>query len=165
MILQTSEQAAGLGWRVAARLVDMAVFTWLLVFVLVEIDQRLLGGDPLGRRSARLVFDSARPVVLLLLLIAVYEILPAVVWGATPGKAMLGLRIRLSSSSAPVWLTAFGRAALLYLPAMFFGAFGFLVPLVLLISVAIAADGRGLHDRLLGTLIVTLPRGPDPEGS
>ena len=42
------------------------MFAWLVVFVLVEIDQRLLGGDPLGRRQARLVFDSARPIVLLL---------------------------------------------------------------------------------------------------
>jgi uncharacterized RDD family membrane protein YckC len=163
--LQTSEQPAGLGWRIAARVVDIVMFAWLLVFVLVEIDQRLLGGDPLGRRSARLVFDSARPIVLLLILVALYEIVPAVTWGATPGKAILGLRIRLTTSRAPAWLMAFGRATVLYLPVLFFGAFGFVVPLVLLISVVIAADGRGLHDRLLGTLIVTLPREPDPERS
>ena len=163
--MQTSEQPAGLGWRIAARVVDIVVFSWLLVFVLVEIDQRLLGGDPLGRRSARLVFDSARPIVLLLLLVAAYEILPAVTWGATPGKALLGLRVRLTSSAGPAWLMALGRAAVLYLPVIFFGGFGLVVPLVLLVSVVIAADGRGLHDRLLGTLVVTIPRESDPERS
>ncbi|MEZ5245954.1 MAG: RDD family protein [Acidimicrobiales bacterium] len=163
--MQTSERPADLGWRIAARVVDIVVFTWLLVFVLVEIDQRLLGGDPLGRRSARLVLDSARPIILLLLLVVVYEIVPAVAWGATPGKALLGLRVRRTSAAGPPWLMALGRAAVLYLPVVFFGAFGFVVPLVLLISVAIAADGRGLHDRLVGTLIVSIPREPDPERS
>lgn len=160
--MQTSEQPAGLGWRIAARVVDNLLFVWLVVFVLVEIDQRLLGGDPLGRRSARLVFDSARPIVLLVILVVLYEVVPAVTWGATPGKALLGLRIRTTSPSTPAWLMALGRAVVLYLPVAFFGAFGFVVPFVLLCSIVVAADGRGLHDRLLGTLVVALPRDPDP---
>lgn len=163
--MQTSEQPAGLGWRIAARVVDNVVFIWLVVFVLVEIDQRLLGGDPLGRRSARLVVDSARPILLLLVLAVLYEVVPAVTWGATPGKALLGLRIRTTSTATPPWVMALGRAAVLYLPVAFFGAFGFVVPLVLLGSIVVAADGRGLHDRLLGTLVVALPRDPDPERS
>lgn len=163
--LQTSEQPAGLGWRIAARVVDVVMFSWLVVFVLVEIDQRLLGGDPLGRRQARLVFDSPRPIVVLLLLVAAYEIAPALAWGATPGKAVLGLRVRLTSRSAPAWLMALGRAVVLYLPVIFLGIAGLFVSLVLLVSVVVAADGRGLHDRLLGTLVVTLPRQPDPERS
>lgn len=123
---------------------------------MVEIDQRLLGGDPLGQRQARLVFDSARSVVLLLLLVVIYEVVPAVLWGTTPGKAMLGLRVRLTSA-APGPLMAVGRAAILYLPLIFLGAFGLIVVAVLLVTVVIAADGRGLHDRLLGTLVVSLP--------
>lgn len=143
----------------------MVIFSWLVVFVLVEIDQRLLGGDPLGRRQARLVFDSPRPVVLLLVLVAVYEIGAALAWGATPGKAILGLRIRLTSTGAPAWLMASGRAVVLYCPVIFFGAFGLVVSVLLLASIVVAADGRGLHDRLLGTLVVSLPRDPDPERS
>lgn len=138
-------------------MIDNVAFSWLVVFVMVEIDQRLLGGDPLGQRQARLVFDSARPVVLLLLLVVLYEVVPAVVWGATPGKALLGMRVRLTAP-VPGWLMAFGRAAVLYLPVIFLGAYGLLVLLVLLATVVIAADGRGLHDRLLGTLVVSLPR-------
>lgn len=142
-------------------MVDIVVFSWLVVFVLVEIDQRLLGGDPLGRRQARLVFDSPRPVVLLLLLVVAYEVGPAVAWGATPGKAVLGLRIRLTDRSSPAWLMALGRAVVLYLPIIFLGIGGFVVSLVLLGTVVVAADGRGLHDRLLGTLVVALPRAPE----
>jgi len=137
--------------------IDNIAFTWLVVFVMVEIDQRLLGGDPLGQRQARLVFDSARSVILLLLLVVLYEVIPALVWGATPGKAMLGLRVRLTSS-APGAVMALGRAAILYLPIIFLGAFGLTVLVVLLATVVLAADGRGLHDRLLGTLVVSLPR-------
>ncbi|GJM37754.1 MAG: hypothetical protein DHS20C19_11210 [Acidimicrobiales bacterium] len=135
----------------------MVALTWLVVFVMVEIDQRLLGGDPLGQRQARLVFDSARSVVLLLVIVAAYEVLPALLWGATPGKALLGLRIRLTSG-APGALMALGRAAVLYLPVIFLGAVGSVVAIGLLVSIVIAADGRGLHDRLLGTLVVSLPR-------
>lgn len=135
----------------------MVALTWLVVFVMVEIDQRLLGGDPLGQRQARLVFDSARSVVLLLVIVAAYEVVPAVLWGATPGKALLGLRIRLTSA-VPAALMALGRAAVLYLPVIFLGVFGSVVAIGLLVSIVLAADGRGLHDRLLGTLVVSLPR-------
>lgn len=154
--MTTREEPAGLGWRVGARIIDNVAFTWLVVFVMVEIDQRLLGGDPLGQREARLVFDSARSVVLLMVLILLYEVVPAVLWGATPGKALLGLRVRLTAR-APGPLMALGRAAFLYLPVVFFGAFGLGVLLVLLVTIVVAADGRGLHDRLLGTLVVSLP--------
>jgi uncharacterized RDD family membrane protein YckC len=163
--LKTSEQPAGLGWRIGARAADVIVFSWLVLFVLVEIDQRLLGGDPLGRREARVVFDSARPIILLLVLVVIYEVVPAVMWGATPGKALLGLRVRMTTRAVPASLLAFGRAVVLYLPIIFLGPPGLLVALALLASVVIAADGRGLHDRLLGTLIVSLPRSPEAERS
>lgn len=145
----------------SARVVDLVVVAWLVVFLLVEIDQRLLGGDPLGRRQARLVFDSPRPIILLLLLVVVYEVVPAVAWGATPGKALLGLRVRLTDRSAPAWMMAVGRAVILYVPVIFLGAPGVVVAAILLVSVVVAADGRGLHDRLLGTLVVALPRESD----
>ena len=111
------------------------------------------------------MFDSPRPIVLLLLLVAAYEIGPALAWGATPGKAVLGLRIRMTDRSSPPWVMAVGRSVVLYLPVIFLGAAGLAVSAVLLISVVLAADGRGLHDRLLGTLVVSLPRDPAAERS
>jgi uncharacterized RDD family membrane protein YckC len=111
------------------------------------------------------VFDSARPIILLLVLVVIYEVVPAVMWGATPGKALLGLRVRMTTRAVPASLLAVGRAVVLYLPIIFLGPPGLLVALVLLASVVIAADGRGLHDRLLGTLIVSLPRSPEAERS
>jgi uncharacterized RDD family membrane protein YckC len=152
---------AGLGWRVGARAVDTAAITWLVVFVVVEIDQRLLGGDPLGRRQARLVFDSPRPVLIVLVLIVLYEVVPSVLFGATPGKALLGLRVRMVTRHVPVGLSAVGRAAVLYLPVIFLGLIGSVVTLLLLASIVVAADGRGLHDRLLGTVVVSLAREDD----
>ena len=156
--MSTTETPAGLGWRIGARIVDSVLFTWLVIFVLVELDQRLLGGDPLGREQARLVFDSARSVILLLLLVLAYEVVPLAVFGATPGKAVMGLRVRLTTSALPVGLVAVARAAVLYLPPLFLGALGGVVGLVLLASVVVMADGRGLHDRLLGTLVVMIDR-------
>ncbi len=152
---------AGLGWRIGARTIDAIAVTWLVVFVMVEIDQRLLGGDPLGRGPARVVFDSARSIVLLLLLIVVYEVVPVVLYGATPGKALLGLRIRPVTGGVPVVLAALGRAAILYIPVLFLGPPGALMPIVLLVSIVAAADGRGLHDHLLGTVVVSPAREDD----
>lgn len=137
---------------------DQVAFTWIVVFVMVEIDQRLLGGDPLGRRQARLVFDSGRSVIILLALVILYEVVPNVLYGATPGKALLGLRIRLATTGVPVVLVALGRAAVLYLPVIFLGPIGYVMALILFVSVAVTKNGRGLHDRLLGTLVVSAAR-------
>ena len=135
----------------------MVVFTWLVVFVLVEIDQRLLGGDPLGIRRGPLEFDSARSAMLVLVLGFVYEVVPTAVWGASPGKAMFGLRLRLVERSVPVWFVALARGVILYVPMLFLGVYAAIMALVLLVSVAIPANGRGLHDRLVGTLVVVIP--------
>ncbi len=152
----TDEQPAGLGWRVGARLVDIITFTWLVFFVLVEIDQRLLGGDPWALERRSLEVDSARPVILVLVLVLFYEVLPALVWGASLGKAMFGLRLRMVTRSLPVWLAAVARSLVLYGPVLFLGVYAVVPALVLLVSVAIPANGRGLHDRLVGTLVVTM---------
>lgn len=164
--MSIDEHPAGLGWRIGARVVDSVVFTWVCIFVLVELDQRLFGGDPLGQRQARLVFDSARSIILLLIIVVAYEVIPTVLYGATPGKAILGLRVRLAGASVPVAASVLGRAAIVYLPLIFLGPVGIVSSLVLLASIALAKNGRGLHDRLLGTLVVSLPReGHSPTGA
>lgn len=166
--MSIDEHPAGLGWRIGARVVDSVVFTWVCIFVLVELDQRLFGGDPLGQRQASLVFDSARSVIILLILVLAYEVMPTVLYGATPGKAILGLRVRLTAASVPIAAAVLGRAAIVYLPLLFLGPIGIVTSLVLLGSIVLAKNGRGLHDRLLGTLVVSVPReGPadaDPRG-
>jgi uncharacterized RDD family membrane protein YckC len=98
-----------------------------------------------------------------LVLVALYEIVPAVLYGATPGKALLGLRVRMATRSMSALAAAFGRAVVVYLPILFLGAFGLVVAVVLLLSVVLAGDGRGLHDRLLGTLVVSLPHAADTD--
>jgi uncharacterized RDD family membrane protein YckC len=151
------EPVAGLGWRLGARVVDIVTFTWLTAFVLVEIDQRLLGGDPWGRRAVGIEIDSARPVVLVCILVLVYEVVPVVVFGATAGKAFFGLRVRRRSED-PVSdaLAALARAVVLYGPPLVFGGPGALVVVVLLVSIVVPRSGRGLHDRLAGTTVVSI---------
>lgn len=152
------EPPAALGWRTGARIVDVVVFAWLVAFVVVEIDQRLLGGDPLGTRPGRLALDTGRSVMLAALLAGVYEVMPTAVFGATPGKAVFGLRIRGTAVAAPAavssWLAAAVRAALLYGPVLFLGPVGGIVLLVVFVSLAVPASGRGLHDRIAGTIVV-----------
>jgi len=151
------EPAAGLGWRLGARIVDVVIFSWLTVFVLVEIDQRLLGGDPWGRRAVGIELDSARPFVLVAVLVVLYEVVPVVAFGATAGKAFFGLRVRRRGDDpVPVALAAVARALLLYGPPLVFAAPGALVTLVLLVSVVVPRDGRGIHDRLAGTTVVSV---------
>jgi len=143
-------------WRAGARVVDLIAFTWLSAFVLIELDQRLFGGDPLGRRPSRLAFDSPRAVGLGLLLAIAYETIPVVLYGATFGKAMLGLRVRnLSGGNPPIWAAAF-RAMLVYSPPILWGAPGLVVITLIAVSSALPASGRGIHDRLATTVVVSL---------
>ncbi|MEZ5168710.1 MAG: RDD family protein [Acidimicrobiales bacterium] len=150
------ETPASLGARVAARTVDLVVFGWLVVFVVVELDQRLFGGDPLARRRVHVDAGSAHTITLVGLVVIGYEVVPQLLAGATLGKAMLGLRIRTVDTSVPSLLAAAGRAVVLYVPALALGPVGLLVPLLLASTIALATDRRGLHDRLLGTLVVAL---------
>ncbi len=137
---------------------DAVTFGWLTAFVLIEIDQRLLGGDPWGLERGRPVVDSARSLTLLLVLVGVYEVVPVALKGVTLGKAVTGLRVRRQGGgSVPVALAAV-RAVLLYAP-LFLGAYALLGFIVLLLSFVIPRSGRGFHDRIAGTIVVTLPRG------
>lgn len=148
---------ASVGWRIAARITDAVTFGWLTVFVLIEIDQRLLGGDPWGLERGRPVVDSARSFILLLVLVGIYEVVPVALKGVTLGKAVTGLRVRRQGGGKVPLPLAFVRAVLLYAP-MFLGAYALLGFLVLLLSFVIPRSGRGIHDRIAGTIVITLPR-------
>ncbi len=150
--------AAGLGWRTAARLVDTITLAWIVGFVLIEIDQRLLGGDPFGVQPQRIDLSRARSMLLLFALIAAYEVVPTVLYGATLGKALLGLRVCDARGGAVRATLSLVRVVLLYGPTLFLGVFGLLADLALFVTVAIPASGRGLHDRIAATIVVSLPR-------
>ena len=47
-------------------MLDVVTLTWVLFFVLVEIDQRLLGGDPFGQRPLQIDLTELRPLILTL---------------------------------------------------------------------------------------------------
>ncbi len=162
---RAGERPAGLAWRAGARVVDLIAFTWLSAFVLVELDQRLFGGDPLGRRPSRLAFDTPRAVVLGLLLALAYETIPMVFHGATLGKAMLGLRVRnLAGGHPSVWAAAF-RSMVVYLPPMLWGTPGLAITALIAVSSALPASGRGVHDRLAATVVVTVGETDNGMGS
>ena len=55
---------AKLGQRLGARVLDVVTLTWLLFFVLVEIDQRLLGGDPWGQQPLQIDMTEPRALML-----------------------------------------------------------------------------------------------------
>lgn len=158
-LVDTRPAPAAVRHRLGARLVDAITLGWLLVFILVEIDQRLLGGDPFGRRPLQIDVTQGRSLVFVIMTVAAYEVLPVVLKGATLGKALVGLRVRTVEPAARVPATrAIARALVLYGAPIAFGAFGGLVVLALVASFVIPASGRGLHDRLAGTTVVSLPR-------
>lgn len=144
--------------RLVARLIDAITLTWALGFVLVELDQRILGGDPFGRRPLQIDVTQGRSLIFVVLTIAAYEVLPTVWKGATLGKVLVGLRLRTIEPAPQVpWSRAIARALVLYGAPIALGAFGGVFLLVLIASFVIPASGRGLHDRVAGTAVVALP--------
>ena len=157
--MDTLPTPAAVRQRLFARLVDAITLAWLLGFVLVEIDQRLLGGDPFGRRPLQIDVTEGRSLVFVIVTIAAYEVLPTVWRGATLGKALVGLRVRTVEPRASMpWVRAVARALVIYGAPIAFGAFGGFVLLALVISFVIPASGRGIHDRIAGSVVVALPR-------
>ena len=142
-----------------ARILDVVTLTWVLFFVLVEIDQRLLGGDPWGQRPLQIDLTEARPLLLTVVVIALYEIVPVATKGATLGKVVFGLRLVASERRGELpWPRALARTLVLYGAPVALGAYGGAVLLVLLASLALPATGRGLHDRLAGSIVVVADR-------
>ena len=117
--------AASIRARLGARLIDAITLTWALGFVLVELDQRLLGGDPFGRQPLQVDVTQGRSLLFVVVTIAAYEVIPTVLKGATLGKALVGLRLRTVEPSARIpWSRATARALVLYGGPVAFGAYG-----------------------------------------
>ena len=155
---------AKLAHRLGARILDVVTLTWALFFVLVEIDQRLLGGDPWGQRPLQVDLTEARALLLTIVVIGLYEIVPVVAKGATLGKVVFGLRLVSSDRRGALpWPRALARTLVLYGAPVALGAYGGAVLLVLLVSLVLPATGRGLHDRVAGSIVVVAERGEDNE--
>lgn len=133
---------------------------WVLAFAAIEIDRRLLGGDLLARRPLEAVTpEGTRLAVITALVLVVLEVAPTAVWGRTPGKVMLGLRcVDVDTGRPPGMVRSVFRGLLLHawvgIPVA-----GWLLPAAITLTTVFAPSGRGLHDRLAGTIVVD---GADP---
>lgn len=141
---------------------DIAVAGWLLVIAAIEIDGRLLGGDVFAQRPlAAVTPDGTRLAVITVLVLAVVEVVPTALWGRTPGKAMLGTRcVDIDTGGPPGMVRSLFRGLLLHgwvgIPMV-----GWLLPAAIVVTTVLAPSGRGVHDRLAGTLVVDAMPGPE----
>ncbi len=134
---------AQLPWRLLARVVDVVIVAWLTIVVVIEIEGALFD----DRTFTQLAVTSV-------VLAFAYEILPVAYRGATPGKAMLGLRIVRADSGFHAGLA---RSLLRYLilATAFTPRLFFLPLLVLAIPAVLHRDNRALHDLAAGTMVVS----------
>jgi uncharacterized RDD family membrane protein YckC len=149
------ERRAPRGRRIGGRVVDLVVAGWLLAIAAIEIDGRLLGGDVLARRPLAAVTPDATRLALItgVVLVAV-EVVPTAWWGRTPGKVMLGMRCVDHATGEPPGLVRSVFRALLLHAWTGIQLVGWLIPVSILVTTLVAPDGRGLHDRLAGTVVV-----------
>ncbi len=152
-------QPAPFGRRIAARVLDSMLLGWVTIFVVVELGARLFGGDPLGRRTVDVDLSSLRTIVLMASCVLLVEVLPTVLMGRTLGKAMTGLTID-ADGERPGWVAAVLRALLLYGPAIAIPVLAVPILLLLLATIVLSSDRRGLHDRLAGTTVVPASETP-----
>jgi uncharacterized RDD family membrane protein YckC len=151
------------GRRIGGRVVDLVVAGWLLAFAAIEIDGRLLGGDVLARQPLSAVTpEGTRLAVIAAVVIAATEVVPTAYWGRTPGKVMLGLRcIDIHTGRPPGLIRSVFRGLLLHawvgIPVV-----GWVLPAAITVTTVVASRGRGLHDRMAGTMVVDVASDDDP---
>jgi uncharacterized RDD family membrane protein YckC len=152
------------GRRIGGRVVDLVVAGWLLAIAAIEIDGRLLGGDVFARRPlAAVTPDASRLALITAVVLVAVEVVPTAWWGRTPGKAMLGMRCVDHGTGGPPGLVRSVFRALLLHAWTGIPLVGWLIPVSILVSTLVAADGRGIHDRLAGTIVVdAVPGGVEP---
>ena len=141
--------------RLGGRAVDLVVAGWVLAFAAIEVDGRLLGGDVLARRPLEAVTpEGTRLAVITAFVLLALEIVPTAFWGRTPGKVMLGLRcVDVDTGGPPGVVRSLFRGLLLHAWVAIPLA-GWLLPAAITVTTVLAPSGRGLHDRLAGTVVV-----------
>ncbi len=152
------------GRRIGARVVDLVVAGWVLAFVAIEIDGRLLSGDFLAQRPLEAVTpDGMRLAVITALVLLVLEVLPTAFWGRTPGKAMLGVRcVDVDTDGPPGMVRSVLRGLLLHAWVAIPVA-GWVLPAAIAATVVAVPSGRGVHDRMAGTRVVDAVPAEDGE--
>jgi hypothetical protein len=159
------------GWRVAAQFLDCFLFTLLSPAVGLFAVLALAGAaDPGGRRTLFLVWNG---------LWVVYFTVLEGLWGWSPGKLLLGLRVTAADGSGPPGLAralvrTVAHFAIVYLAATvaelasyadpqwglaLVALFGPALGSLLLLTTMRRRNGyRGPHELLSGTRVVRLPR-------
>lgn len=128
---------------------------WVLTFVAIEVDGRILGGDVLARQPLEAVTpNGTRLAVITALVLGLLEVVPTAFWGRTPGKLVLGLRCVDVDTGAPPGLVRSVFRALLLHAWVAIPVAGWVLPVGIVATTALAPSGRGLHDRLAGTLVL-----------
>lgn len=158
--------SAGPARRVGARVVDAVLVAWALVFVTVELEGRLFGGDFLAQRPLSAVSPSATTAAFTLVaLVVLLDVLPVGLKGRSPGKLMTGTKVvDVADGQAPGVLRAVLRALLLWgwiaVPVVGWG-----LAAAIALTTLVSPHGRGLHDRICGTVVVISPHIPGPRRS
>lgn len=84
----------------------------------------------------------------------VYEVVPTALWGKTPGKHVVGIRVCARPDLArPGWIRSLKRFGLFYLVGWipFVGA---LLTVVIPLPLLWTAERQGLHDMFAGTVVL-----------
>jgi uncharacterized RDD family membrane protein YckC len=148
---------AGFWIRVLARLIDgvllwvaAQIFAGLLVAVLIPDALGALsiepGVEPTAEQLTTLLAVLGLVMVSSLVTGLVYDLIFLRGWSATPGKLLLGLRVRMADGSPLSIGRIIGRHLAVSLSGFTFGV-GYLM-------VAFDAEKRGLHDHLCATRVV-----------
>lgn len=132
--------------RVIARWIDIIAVGWLAV-VLLE------------------VIDGVTAAVLAVVVLVGYEAATSLRWGRSPGKALLGLRVR-AVDGEPL-----GSWALALRPVVLFASFAvpwaWWIPVwtaVLVVWMTVDGRGRVLHDRVVGSVVIDGRTAPGETG-
>jgi hypothetical protein len=160
--VEPEQCVAGLGWRVCAYLIDTVGRTPLKVVASVAvaglIDPGWVGGiaTDSGARSAAALVGS---ILLSLLCGLLYFAVPETLWGCSPGKYLMRLRVReVATGDRPRWWRSGLRTLSFYLVK---DGLGLIAGLVLLgtMSRLSPADDQGLTARvtMVGVLLGVVP--------
>ena len=141
----------GVGPRAAAWFVDAIVgFVVIGVPLLLAFGKRSRTSSPSGSHTTKYSLSDPKVFLLWVALALVYYVLFERLAGATPGKLVLGLRVRMADGARPTWRAATFRNVLRLVDAL-----PYAIP-YLVAAIAVWNDreaSRRLGDRVAGTTV------------